>query len=480
MEWETVIGCEVHVHLATRTKMFCACANAFGAEANTQVCPVCSGMPGVLPVVNEEAFRLGVRAALALGCSVAGRTRFDRKSYYYPDLPKNYQISQYDNPLAEHGAVEFEVGGQTRRVRITRAHLEEDAGKLLHPEGERAESAVDLNRAGVPLLEIVTEPELRSPEEAVAYLQALQQILRYIGASEAQMQEGSMRCEPNISIRPAGSETLGTKTEVKNLNSFKAVGAALEYEVKRQQEVLESGGAVEQATMLWDEEKRVTRTMRTKEEAQDYRYFPEPDLPFFTIARELVAEIEKELPELPRARRTRFAESLGLSEYDAGVLTADKAMADYYEDILKSGAPAKEAANWVINDVMRVLGEEGIGVDALKVRPAHLAELVALVADSTINATIARQEVFPEMVKTGESPRAIVKTKNLAQVTDTGFIDKIIEEAIAANPKPLADYKGGKKTAFGFFIGQVMRAAKGKANPQVVRERLGKRLDGET
>ncbi|MHC4916039.1 MAG: Asp-tRNA(Asn)/Glu-tRNA(Gln) amidotransferase subunit GatB [Planctomycetota bacterium] len=475
-DYEVVIGLEVHVQLNTESKLFCSCSTRFGAEPNTQVCPVCLGLPGVLPVLNRDAFEKSIRAALALGCEIAGETKFDRKNYYYPDLPKNYQISQYDVPLSSGGEITFDVDGVEKTVRITRAHLEEDAGKLLHEEGAGG-SLVDLNRTGTPLLEIVTEPDMRSPEEAVGYLTALKQLLKYLEVSDCEMQEGSLRCEPNVSIRPRGESELGTKTEIKNLNSFKHVAAALKHEVRRQGRLLDKGKPVRQETMLWDVEREVTRSMRSKEEAQDYRYFPEPDLPPFTVSREWVDELRAGLPELPRARRRRFEAELGLDAYTADVLTAEKPVADYCEAIVAAGAPAGEAAKWVVNDCMREREERGLDFADFPVAPVEIAQVVKLVAAGTINASIARQKLIPAMFETGGGAAELVKKLGLAQVTDAGAIEGAVDAAIEKNPKALEDYRAGKKAAVQFLIGQVMRETRGKANAGVVRELLQKKLD---
>jgi aspartyl-tRNA(Asn)/glutamyl-tRNA(Gln) amidotransferase subunit B len=484
-DYEAVIGLEVHVQLNTKSKLFCGCSTAFGAEPNSLTCPVCLGLPGVLPVLNKAAFEKSVKAALALDCEIAPFTKFDRKNYYYPDLPKNYQISQYDLPLSRNGKLEFEVEGRPKSVRIRRAHLEEDAGKLLHedPRGS-GKSLVDLNRTGTPLLEIVTEPDLASSEEAVAYLTTLKQILKYIDVSDCEMQEGSMRCEPNVSVRKKGEKELGVKTEIKNLNSFKNVAAAIEYEFGRHISVLEKGGRIRQETMLWDAERGATAPMRSKEEAQDYRYFPEPDLPPFTMTPPDVERLRAELPELPRARRARFESKLGLDAYSAGVLTAEKPVADYFDEVVKAGAPPSEAAKWIINDCLRDLrvAEElaEAKLDAVaflwQVEPRELAALIQLVANKIINSTIARQKLWPAMRKTHKGARELVQELGLAQVTDSGAIAGIVEAVIGKNPQALADYRGGKPAAITFLIGQVMRESRGKANAQVVRELLEKRL----
>lgn len=478
MDYEVVIGLEVHVQLATESKLFCGCSTRFGNPPNTQTCPVCLGLPGVLPVVNRKALDYAIRAGLALNCTIAERTKFDRKNYYYPDLPKNYQISQYDRPIATGGYMDVEMNGGTRRIGITRAHLEEDAGKLMHLENE-PESAVDLNRTGVPLLEIVSEPDLRSPEEARVYLEAMRRLMRYIGVSDCNMEEGSLRCDANISIRPKGSEGLGTKTEIKNMNSFKAVEQALEFEAKRQVKLLEGGGEVVQETRLFDAEKGTTRPMRTKEEEQDYRYFPEPDLPEFAIDREWVEEVRKKVGELPLERKRRYVGEYGLSEYDAGVLTSEKEVSDFFEEVVSLGAPAKAACNWVTQDVLRVLSEKKAALGDLPVTPAHIAEMASLVEKGVINYSLGRNKVFPLMVESGKKPKEIVEAEGLAQVSDEGEVEAACREAMDENPKAVEDYKGGRKGAVNFLFGQVMRRMKGKGNPQVVREALTKMLDEE-
>jgi len=471
--YETVVGLEVHVQLATRTKLFCSCPVEFGAPQNTNVCPVCLGLPGVLPVVNRAAVGAAVRAALALGCEVGARTKFDRKGYYYPDLPKNYQISQYDEPIGRGGALEFDMDGRRRRVRIRRVHLEEDAGKLIHSPDGRA-SLVDLNRSGVPLMEVVSEPDIRSGEEARAYLEALRQVLRYIGVSECNMEEGSMRCEPNISVRPVGSNELGTKTEVKNLNSFRAVEEAVEYEAARQARLLDSGAAVAQETMLWDSSTGRTRPMRSKEEAQDYRYFPEPDLPPIEIPTEWLEELRASVGELPAARRARFLSEYGLSEYDAGVLTAEKAVADYFEELVRAGVAPKTAANWVTQDILRALNEKKLAIGELKARPAALAELIGLVGSEKVDLTVARQKVLPLMLETGRSAAEIVESAGLGMVSDRSALEALVRKVVDENPRPLADVKKNPRAAMK-YLGLVRQASGGKADVRVVRE-IVKRL----
>ncbi|GAB6934637.1 MAG: Asp-tRNA(Asn)/Glu-tRNA(Gln) amidotransferase subunit GatB [Bacillota bacterium] len=471
MNFETVIGLEVHVELATKSKIFCSCSTEFGAPPNTNVCPICLGHPGVLPVLNRQAVEFAMKAALALNCEIAEECKFDRKNYFYPDLPKAYQISQYDRPLAKNGWVEIEVNGRKKRVGITRLHLEEDAGKSLHAEDGGNYSLVDFNRVGVPLIEIVTEPDLRSPEEARLFLEKLRQILLYTGVSDVKMEEGSLRCDANISLRPVGADTFGTKTELKNLNSFRFVQKGLEYEEKRQREILMSGGVVEQETRRWDEQKEITVPMRGKEEAHDYRYFPEPDLVRLVIDREWVERVKAELPELPDARRERYMRDYGLSAYDAGVLTASKDLSDYYEEVVKHCQDPKTAANWVMVELMGYVNAQGIEVRDVKLSPANLGKLITLINKGTISGKIAKQ-VFKELLETDRDPEAIVKEKGLVQITDPEVLRPIVLQVLDANAQSVVDYKNGKDRALGFLVGQVMKATKGKANPELVNKLL--------
>jgi len=473
MNYEPVIGIEVHVELLTRSKMFCSCsAEFFGAEPNTLTCPVCTGMPGTLPVINRRAVEYTIMTGLALHCHINEISVFSRKNYFYPDLPKSYQISMYDFPLCEEGWLEIEVNDQLRRIRVRRVHLEEDTAKLFHV-GNHA--LVDFNRSGVPLMEIVSEPDIRSPEEARQYLVKLRTILRYLGVSTADMEKGAMRCEANVSLRPVGSAEMGTKVEVKNLNSFRAVKLALEYEIRRQQEILEQGGSIEQVTMGWDEQRGVTVVQRTKEYAHDYRYFPEPDLPPLEISREWVEEIRSRLPELPDAKRDRFMRQYGLSRYDASVLVADRTIADFYESCVAVYPQAKKVANWITGELFRLMNETGTPVEAVKVTPSALAELLALVDDKTINISTAKV-VFEEMFATGRGAKEIVEARGLAQIRDAAALAQVVDQVIAANPDQVAQYRGGKETLLRWFIGQVMRATRGKANPQLVEKLLRERL----
>ena len=484
MEFEAVIGLEVHAQLLTRSKMFCACSAEYqDAPPNAVVCPVCLGMPGVLPVINRKAVEHVIRTGLALGCEIAEYTKFDRKNYPYPDLMKGYQISQYDMPLAENGAIPIEVGGIARAAGVTRVHLEEDVAKLLHRTDEFGEgySLLDVNRAGTPLMEIVGEPDLRSAEEARAYLTELHAILQYIGVSAANMEEGNFRCDANISVRRRGDSELGVKVEIKNMNSFRAVFRALEYEARRQAEVVESGGRIVQETRGWVEGEGITVSQRVKEGASDYRYFPDPDLPPLEISREWVSEIAETVPELPRERRKRFADALGLPEYDAGLLTASRETADYFEAALaaKGGEPsadfAKSVGNLMLGEMARLLNLSGESVSDVKIPPARLAELQTMVDDGALSATMAKT-VFEKMFETGRAPGEIAESEGLTQISDESAVESAVADAIAANPDAARDYLDGKRQAMGFLIGQVMKATRGKANPRIAsriaREKL--------
>jgi len=474
MNYETVIGLEVHAQLQTNTKIFCGCETAFGEEANTRTCPVCIGMPGVLPVLNKKAVEYIIKTGLATHCSITPSSRFARKNYFYPDLPKGYQISQYELPLCEKGYVEILVEGKVKRVGITRIHLEEDAGKNLHTS-ESGASLVDLNRAGTPLMEIVSEPDIRSADEAAEYLKKLRSILRYIEVSDADMEKGNFRCDINVSLRPTGAKEYGTRAEVKNVNSFKFVQKAIEYEMKRQSQVLDEGGNVVQETRLFDSSKGVTFSMRSKEEAHDYRYFPEPDLVPVVTAQETIETIRKTIPELPEAKRGRFVRDYGLPEYDADMLTQSRALASYYEESTKLSGQPKVISNWIMGELMRLLNADGKEIEECPVKPERLAGMVKMIGDGTISNKIAKT-VFEEMYKTGKDAEAVVKEQGLVQVSDTGEIETIIADVIKANPAQHADYKGGKDKLFGFFVGQVMKASKGKANPEMVNELLKKKL----
>ncbi len=477
MEFEPVIGLEVHAQLKTETKIFCGCSTRFGAAPNTQVCPVCLGMPGVLPVLNKKVVAYALRMALATDCELVPQNRFARKNYFYPDLPKGYQISQYELPIARNGQVSITLeDGSTKKIGLTRIHMEEDAGKLIH-DPDRAVSRVDLNRTGTPLLEIVSEPDIRSPEEAGAYLRQVRAILRYLDISDGNMEEGSFRCDANISVRPKGSVQLGTRTELKNLNSFRHVENALAYEIKRQTGVLAGGGQVVLETRLWDSAKNKTTSMRGKEEAHDYRYFPDPDLVPLVIDEAWINEVRATLPELPDKRMARFVEAYALSEYDARVLTSSRELADYFEDCAKQVKTPKLAANWVMGDLLGLLNAEGKEIDASPVPASQLAELLRLIEDNLISGRIAKT-VFAEMVKSGKAPMRIVEERGLVQVTDESAIKEAVDRVLANNPGEVEKYRGGKTKLFGFFVGQVMKETKGKANPQMVNRLLKRRLGG--
>lgn len=478
MKYEAVIGLEVHTELQTTTKIFCSCRTSFGADPNTNVCPVCLGLPGVLPVLNKKVLEYAVRAGLALNCEISRFSKFDRKNYYYPDLPKNFQTSQFDLPICEHGYLDVEVDGEKRRIRITRAHMEEDAGKLVHHGTSITDSdysLVDYNRTGTPLLEIVSEPDMRSAKEAVAYMEKMRAILQYVGISDCRMEEGSLRCDANVSVRPVGQKELGTKTEIKNINSFKGVERAIEYEAMRQAELLEDGGKVVQETRTWDEKEGVTKSMRTKEEANDYRYFPEPDLVPFTVSDEYIENIRKSLPELPDARKERYMKEFGLSSEDAVFMTNDKATADYFEAAVAAGADPKAAVNWLMGEFASQLSNDGIEIDKAPVSAENLAALLKLISKGTISGKIAKK-VFATMWKEGGNPDDIVKAQGLVQISDTAELSKLVDEVVGNNPKAVEDYKAGKKKAVGALVGQIMKATKGKANPRVINELLNKKL----
>jgi aspartyl-tRNA(Asn)/glutamyl-tRNA(Gln) amidotransferase subunit B len=470
-DYELVVGIETHVQLKTRTKLFCACAIQFGAPPNTQVCPVCLGHPGSLPVLNRAAFELGLRAALALNCSIAPDTKFDRKNYFYPDLPKNYQISQYDRPFSSKGWLEIESG---KKVGITRAHLEEDAGKLIHEE-KGTRSFIDLNRTGTPLVEIVTEPDMRSADEAYQYMNALRTILQYAGVSDCDMEKGELRCDVNLSVRPRGQEKFGTKTEIKNLNSFKNAKAALEYEHARQIRALENGEKIVQSTLLWDAENGKTRLMRSKEEAHDYRYFPEPDLPPVRVSQDWINKVRAQIPELPAAKRVRFQEQYQLSDYDAKVLSFDRAMADFFEEAAGASGKPKPVANWLVNELNKILNEKKIEMSAVKTTPRALVELIGLVESGKVTGASAK-EVFAEIVETGRAPGDVVRSKGLEKIADTGAIEASAKAAIAANPKAVTDFKGGKEAALKSLLGGVMKQTKGQADPKLAEEALRRLL----
>jgi aspartyl-tRNA(Asn)/glutamyl-tRNA(Gln) amidotransferase subunit B len=475
---ESVIGLEIHAQLLTDTKIFCGCSTRFGAPPNTNICPVCLGLPGALPVLNRRAVEFAIRAAHALNCEVSLVSIFARKNYFYPDLPKGYQISQYERPIATAGSVEYDSGGGPRRVGITRAHLEEDAGKSLHegfPDSDRR-TYLDFNRSGVPLLEIVTEPDLRSAADAGDFFSRLRAILVAIGVNDGNMEEGSLRCDANVSVRPVGSTTFGTKAEVKNLNSFRYVQRALEYEIERQTALVTSGGRVEQETRLWDTAAGRTVSMRSKEEAHDYRYFPEPDLPPLEVSAAWVEEIRRSLPELPDARRRRFVTHYGLPEYDAGVLTQSAALAAYFEATAAAAGNPKAASNWVMGELTRKINELGIDIDQVGLTPEQLAGLIRLVDLGTISSPIAK-DVFEKMYGSDRTADAIVAAEGLGRIDDVATIEKLIAETIAGNAKAVAQYREGKQQTFGFLVGQVIKATSGKANPTLVKDLLKKTLD---
>lgn len=480
MNFEPVIGMEIHVELMTASKVFCGCPTKFGAPPNSQVCPVCLGMPGVLPVLNKKALELALRVALALNCQINEHTQFDRKNYYYPDLPKNYQISQNYKNLGVNGWIIIDVKGEKKRIGIINVHLEEDAGKLLHPEeGTANYSLVDLNRAGVPLLEIVTAPDMHSVDEAYTFMHTLRNFLQYLQVSDCKMQEGSLRFEVNISLRPAGAEKLGTKVEIKNLNSIKTAIKCIEYEIKRQSKILSEGGTIEQETRLWDELTGTTMAMRSKEFAHDYRYFPEPDLVEVYISQEWQEEIKRNLPELADAKRERFMRKYGLPEYDARILTQSRVLADYYEACVKAHNNPKAASNWIMTEVLRELKEREEEFEdsslAEWLPPENLARLIKLIDEGTISGKIAKT-VFAEMLETHKDPDTIVKEKGLIQITDQAEIEKIVDKVLAENPDPVQQVLQGRDRALGFLVGQVMKLTHGKANPQLVNELLKKKI----
>jgi aspartyl-tRNA(Asn)/glutamyl-tRNA(Gln) amidotransferase subunit B len=478
MLFEPVIGLEIHAQLLTASKIFCGCSAAFGGEPNTHVCPVCLGLPGALPVLNRAAVDYAIRAALALGCTVHPRSIFARKNYFYPDLPKGFQISQYELPIATAGLVELQSRGELRRVGITRVHIEEDAGKSLHEgfiDSDR-KTYVDYNRSGVPLIEIVTEPDLRSAADAAEFFSRLRAMLVWLGVNDGNMEEGSLRCDANVSVRPQGTSALGTKAEVKNLNSFRFLQRALEYEIERQIEVLSGGGRVVQETRLWDSAAGRTVSMRSKEEAHDYRYFPEPDLPPAIVDAEREQRVRAAMPELPEARRRRFVERYGLPEYDAGQLTQSRGLAEYFEAVVAGGAPAKAASNWIMGELARVLKERNSDLASSPLAPDRMAGLIALIEKGTISGPMAK-DIFEKMFATSQTAEAIVAAEGLAQIEDESQISGLIADVLDRNTDAVTQYRGGKTSAFGFLVGQVMKAAAGKANPRRVNELLKRALD---
>lgn len=474
MEYEAVIGLEVHAQLLTETKIFCGCSTKFGAEPNTNVCPVCLGMPGVLPVLNRKVVDFAIKLAIATHCSISPVNQFARKNYFYPDLPKGYQISQYKLPIAENGWIDVTVNGSVNRIRIRRIHMEEDAGKLIHDEYQPV-SYVDFNRAGVPLLEIVSEPDIRSPEEAAAYLKTLRDIVVYLGICDGNMEEGSFRCDANVSLRPAGSRELGVKTELKNMNSFKNVQKALEFEIRRQRAILERGETVVQETRLWDAAKGVTVGMRAKEEEHDYRYFPDPDLVPLVIDKAWIDKIKKTIPELPNEKRRRFAEEYNLSEKDIEILVSERTLADYFEAVVKHFNNPKMVSNWILSELLRELNRSGHSPSNCPVTPENLAELLVLIDNGTISGKIGKT-VFEEMYRSGKKASDIVKEQGLRQVADEGLLEQIIDEVLQAHPAEVNRYRKGELKLMGFFVGQVMKKTQGKANPKLVNEILLNRL----
>lgn len=493
MKYEVIIGLEVHAQMLTDTKIFCGCSTKFGSEPNTQTCPVCIGMPGVLPVLNKKALEFTIKTGLAMNCKISPYSRFARKNYFYPDLPKGYQISQYELPICEHGYTEIVVDGNIKKIGITRIHMEEDAGKNIH-EGAGSYSFVDLNRAGVPLMEIVSEPDIRSPGEAVEYMKKLRTILRYLGVCDGNMEQGSLRCDANVSIRPVGQNGFGVKAEIKNINSFRFVEKALDYEIRRQTKVLEDGGKIVQETRLWDSSTGTTQSMRSKEEAHDYRYFPEPDLVPIMVEEKWINDIKSSLPELPDIKRKRFVEEYTLPEYDADLLVSEKSTSDWFEEAVKLGGQPKAVANWIKGDLMKLLNEDNKSFEDCPLKPKQLVDMLKLIDNGAISGKIAKT-VFEEMYKKTKptldvtlpmlkvkmemqevTAEAIIKEKGLIQISDSGEIEKAVDDVIAKNPKEVERYKAGEEKLVGFFVGQVMKLTKGKANPQMVNELLKKRL----
>ncbi|MEI7748277.1 MAG: Asp-tRNA(Asn)/Glu-tRNA(Gln) amidotransferase subunit GatB [Chlorobiaceae bacterium] len=475
MKYELVVGLEVHCQLNTVTKAFCGCSAQFGKSANTNVCPVCLALPGALPVLNRQVVENAVKIGLAMGCTIAPHSVLARKNYFYPDLPKGYQISQFEEPICGEGTLTIDAGEGSREIRLIRIHIEEDAGKSIHDIGE--ETYIDLNRCGVPLLEIVSYPDMRTPKEASAYLQKVRQIVKYLGISDGNMEEGSLRCDANVSLRLTGATEYGTRTEIKNMNSFKNVEKAIEFEAERHREILDNGGVIIQETRLWDADKGETRSMRGKEFAHDYRYFPDPDLVPVLVDQEMIDRIRLELPEFPEARALRFADEYAIPVYDAAVLTVEREVADYFEVVVRVSGDAKVSSNWVMGEVMRTLKEKYLDIAEFSIVPERLGGLIRLIGEGMISNTIAKQ-VFEIMLSEEASAAEIVQREGLAQVSDTGAIEKVVQEILDANPGQLAAYRGGKTKLLGFFVGQCMSRMKGKANPQMVNDVLLKKLEG--
>ena len=469
-DYEVIIGLEVHAELSTNTKMYCNCSTKFGADPNTHCCPICTGMPGVLPVLNERVVEYAVKAGLATNCEISRFSKQDRKNYFYPDLPKAFQTSQYDLPLCIGGHLDINVNGEKKRIGITRIHIEEDAGKLIH-DAYTGDTLVDMNRCAVPLIEIVSEPDIRSAEEAVAYMQTLKSILEYLNVCDCKMQEGSLRCDVNLSVRPVGQKEFGTRTETKNLNSFKAIQNSIEFEIKRQIEEVENGGTIYQETRRWDDAKGIGYAMRSKEDAHDYRYFPEPDLAPIVLSDEYINNIKDNLPEMPHVKKERYIQEFSLPEYDADILTSSIKSANFFEKANEICNNPKAVANWIMGDFARMLNEKEIEINESKVTPENLAELISLIDKGTISSKIAKQ-VFEDMFESGENAKDIVEKKGLVQMSDEGAIKAIVEKVVEANPQSIIDYKAGKDRAIGFLVGQIMKETKGKANPQIVNKLL--------
>lgn len=479
MDYEVVIGCEVHVELKTKTKIFCSCPTDFGGEPNTHVCPVCLGLPGTLPVLNKKVLEYAIKAGLALNCEIAQFSKFDRKNYFYPDLTKAYQISQFDLPICKNGYIDIETGKGEKRIGITRIHMEEDAGKLVHQGSTITTSAgslVDYNRAGVPLIEIVSEPDMRSAEEVVEFLNSLKAIIEYTGVSDARMEQGSLRCDVNLSLRPAGQIAFGTRAEIKNLNSFRSVERVIQYEINRQTDILESGGKVIQETRTWDEGKGRTYSLRSKEDSDEYRYFPEPDLPPVIVMEDYIEKLRAELPEMPKEKRQRMIDKDGLPEYDAGIITASKALVDFYDAVHTHYGDAKKISNWIMGELLAKVNAEGIELNALKIQPEQMAALLKLVDSGEISGKIAKK-VFAEMFETGKNPDDIIKEQGLKQISDETELKTMIEQVAETNPKSVEDYKAGKTKALGFLVGQIMKQSRGQANPAVINRLLVEKLN---